>query len=110
MVITSGILTDQISNTIGFFELQTHIIVDVGCNGATACVTIIPFIQALYAFSAKSGPITWGQLKENFTFECSKENVAHLSMRGAQNTMDTREIPKWHPGLVAPLVKGPKWS
>ena len=34
-------------------------------------------------------------------------NVAHLSMRSAQNTMSTRGTPEWHPGLVAPFVRGP---
>ena len=34
--------------------------------------------------------------------------VVHLFIRRAQNTMGTRGTPKWHPGLVAPLVIGPK--
>ena len=36
--------------------------------------------------------------------------VAYLFMRSAHNTMGIRETPEWHPGLVAPLVRGPKWS
>ena len=39
------------SNTIILYELQTHVIVDVGRNGATSCVTVIWFIHALHAFS-----------------------------------------------------------
>jgi hypothetical protein len=30
--------------------------------------------------------------------------------RDARNTMGTRGTPEWHPGLVAPVVRGPKWS
>ena len=37
-------------------------------------------------------------------------NVAHGSVKSAQNTMDTRGTPEWHPRFVAPLVRGPKWS
>jgi hypothetical protein len=36
--------------------------------------------------------------------------VAHLSIRDAGNTLGTRGIPEWHPGLVAPMVRMPKWS
>ena len=30
--------------------------------------------------------------------------------RDAQNTMTTRGTPEWHQGLVAPMVRRPKWS
>ena len=40
--------------------------------------------------------------------ECGWVCVAHLSLRSARNTMGTRGTPECHPGLVAPLVKGPK--
>ena len=37
-------------------------------------------------------------------------NIAYLSFMRTQNTMGTKEIPEWHLGLVAPLVRRSKWS
>jgi hypothetical protein len=37
-------------------------------------------------------------------------SVTHLFIRDARNTMGTRGTPEWHPGLVAPMVRRPKWS
>ena len=73
MVIIACILTYQISNIIRFSKLQTHVTMDVGCNDATSYITVILFIFAIHAFSPKSGPTTWGQLKDNITIECSRE-------------------------------------
>jgi len=37
-------------------------------------------------------------------------DVAHLSIRNARNPMSTRGTPEWHPRLVVPMVRRPKWS
>jgi hypothetical protein len=47
--------------------------------------------------------------KTNTTWSHQAKNVAHLSIRDARNTKGTRGTPEWHPGLVAPVVRRPKW-
>ena len=55
-----------------------------------------------------AGNFTQGQLEELHIKKRRMTFVAQISMRSAQNTMDTRGTPELHPGLVAPLVRGPK--
>jgi hypothetical protein len=37
-------------------------------------------------------------------------SVVHPSKNNVRDTMGTRGTPEWHPGLVAPVVRRPKWS
>ena len=114
-----GTFTGKKSRCMLFFKLQNYSIftkhkrISMPSWGRGVMKTWCGSTLAFFSF--KRAHLCIYKRKPAYIFECIQAlhwlpiNCRTPLQRNARNTMGTRGAPEWHPGLVAPMVRRPKW-